>query len=1191
MEFRMYKTTSMRLIALLCYVFVFLHSSVSLSAQLLLNEMMASNASTLNDQFDNYPDWLEIYNAGESSVDLSNYWLSDDSAQLNKWNIPEIHLSSDSYLIIFASGNDIASATTFWHSVINTGATWRYHLPSSSIGDEWKSSLAATDTWNTGIAGIGYSDNDDSTIIASTITLYMQKEFEIQNLEQMTDASFYMDYDDAFVAYLNGTEIARSGSMGGSPGSPVPFDATALSQHESLMINGSPPEKFSLSDHKDLFLEGSNILAVEVHNISSGSSDLTANPFLICGFETVREEYEQGNLYIVLNDAYPHTNFKISSAGEAIYLSDGTGVIIDQIDQVVLPTDYSYGRTGIDTIPFGYYANPTPGLKNGSDFASEFFSDSVRLISGGKDYDAFQMVSLESAKAEDEIRFTLDGSPPNENSDLYTAPLTIDQTTVVKARIYRSGSLPGPVSTKTFFTEGGHNLPVISVSMDPPDLWDYNTGIYELGPNAASDNPHFGANFWQDWEKPAHVEIYNLDRQLVLNQGAGTKIYGAWSRAHAQKSMAFYARSSYGDGSFSYPLFSEKEISKYEAFVMRNGGNDWSHGMFRDGLSAYLTARMNVDHQAYEPYVMYLNGEYWGIMNMREKINENFIAENHHVYPDDVNIVEGNRVPVQGSPDSYIQMYNYIAATDFSNSSAYAQIQTLMDIQNFISFWAVNVYIDNKDWPGNNNKFWSTNAPGSLYRWISFDTDFGYGIWDNSAYTYNTLRFSLGEINPTWANPDWATLIVRKLLANDDFKRKFINEFADRMNTVYHEDNMIPVIDSFQQRIYLDASDHFSRWTSSMGSWQNEVNKMKNFFRERPEYMRQQLMDRFLISGTHDIEVDVLDPGSGYVHLNGIDLREFPFTGTYFDKNPVDLIAVPAPGFVFSHWEGDVDSPDSDTIQYDMKAPASFTAVFKAVDYPVHIVINEINYFSGTLKNTEDWVELYNRSGVTVDLSHWTVWDQTSGDNFEIPAGTILPVSGYLVLSRHRPDFKRFYPELRPLLGDLPFGIDNTMDGIALCEPDGKIHDIVNFESSSPWPTEPNGTGATLELVNSGLDNTLAANWRASLTEGGTPGKRNSQYIVGEKEYKEELKLAEARIYPSPFSETAFVDFSLEKAEKVTVLVYSTSGSLVDRIENREFASGYHKLSWTPDGSIPQGVYLVRIRASSFSSTLKVVYR
>lgn len=1157
-------------------------------AQLLFNEMMASNASTLKDQFDEYPDWLEIYNPGDSIINLSNYWISDDSTLYRKWNLPEMQLNPDAYTVIFASGRDLRTSVSYWHTVVNTGDFWRYLAPTAPVSDDWKTSVSFTSGWSTGKAGIGYSDYDDSTIIGSTIALYMQKEFEISSVEEVTDAIFYMDYDDGFIAYLNGTEIARSATMG-DPGTVFNYNDPALDQHEALMINGSSPEKFNISDRIGLLVQGTNVLAVEVHNVSAGSSDMTGNPFLLLGFNRLKAEFQYGNQYLVVSDVYPHANFRIQSSGEEIYLVNNNEQMVDKMQKVILPTDYSYGRTNVDTVPFGYYANPTPGWENGPDFSTEYFSDSVKFVSSGKNYDPSQQVEMISGGSGDMIFYTLDGSAPSDQSTRYMGPVTINQTTVVKARIYRDGSLPGPVTTQTFFTDKGHVLPVISISMDPFDLWDYNNGIYVLGPNAESSNPYFGANFWQDWEKPAYVEIYNADRQLVLSQGAGTKIYGAWSRAREQKSQAFYARSSYGKGSFAYPLFSEKPMKKYENFVLRNGGNDWSLGLFRDGLTAYLTAQMGVDHQAYEPYMMYLNGEFWGLMNMREKINEHFVAGNHNFYPEDVNIVEGDRWVVFGSAATYSQLYQYISDRNMADEANYEWVEARMDIGNYISFWAVNVYIDNYDWPGNNNKFWSTNGPGSRYRWISFDTDFGYGIYKNNAYTSNSLRFSLGEVDQNWANVDWATLMVRKLLANDEFKRRFINEFADRMNTIYVPENILPVIDSFQQRISLDAPDHFQRWGyNSVNGWRAEVLEMKNYFNYRREYMQQHLIDRFNLSGLADIELNVSDTEAGHVELNSLSVKEFPFTGTYFQDVPVDLEAVPAQGYAFSHWEGDIES-SSATYQYDMHSPAVITAVFEPFDYEISVVINEINYASSLSRNTEDWVELYNRSLGPVDLSGWTLWDKSSGEEYEIPPRTVLQPKQYMVFSRHLPDFKRFYPEMKNLRGELPFGIDGSGDGIALVDPLGSIHDLVEFASTAPWPTEPLGTGSTLELINPGLNNYLAENWKASLNKTGTPGEKNTHVVsVGP-----ELEIRsgfEAKVYPSPFSEYAMITFTLEERADVMITIYSATGSMVMAFDRAGYEPGKHTVTWTP-GSMPAGIYLVHIRTHADARTIKVIYR
>jgi len=1194
----------------LLFFFMALLMTIPMQGQLLMNEMMASNASTLEDQFNNYPDWVEIYNAGSESVELGDFWISDDLSELKKWNIPSMVLDSGAYYLLFASGKDIRSGLSYWHTVINTGETWRYALPGAAISNDWKTSTGFTESWNTGKAGFGYGDNDDSTVVDFTISVFMQKEFVVEGVDQVTDATLFMDYDDGFVAYLNGTEIARSATMG-EPGTTVSYNQLAGGGHEANMYNGSPPEAFNLAEHIDLFNEGSNILAIEVHNVSSSSSDLTANPFLLLGYKSFQSELLYRNPYLTIRDNFPHTNFRITADGEAIYLSDQDGTIVDQIANVQLPTDFSYGRVPGDPDQFGYYADPTPGGPNGTEYSTEYFNDSVRLVVGGQDFGTVQSVLMESDLTDDKIYYTLDGSEPDINSTVYTDPLTLYETKVIRARIIRPGSLPGPVTTHTCFIGSGHDLPIISVSMKPDDLWDYNTGIYVMGPNAGAESPYHGANFWQDWERPAHIEIYSEDHDLLLSQDAGTKIFGGYSRAHPQRSMSFFARKSYGDGTFSYPLFKEKDINSFEAFVLRNDGNDWCNGNFRDAVSAHLSAQMNIDHQAYQPYVMYLNGEYWGFINMREKINEHFIAGNHHVYPDDVNLVEGNGRLIYGSAASYMTMYNFITGNDMGSWQNYYYAGQMMDLQNYISFYALNVYIDNKDWPANNNKFWSTSAPGSKYRWISFDTDFAYSIWDHTAYTYNTLEFALGESElQNWANQPWAVAMIGSLIGNEGFRQRFINEFAGRMNTTWRPDQVIPVIDSFEQRLISEAPDHYDRWIGDPNAWLSypnwlaSVERIRTYFRERPDYMRQHLMDRFGITDTFRITLNVSDPAAGKVQISGIEPDHYPFEGLWFKDIPVKLEATPAPGYVFSHWSGDF-SGDTTVFSYDMGGPAAFTAVFEEVDSATRVVINEINYASHPDMNTEDWVELYNLSGVGVDLTGWSLVDGFSRDSFNIPPGTVLPAEGYMVFSRHRPDYRRFYPETDPVLGDLPFGLSRQGDGVGLYDPEGNLHDHVIYGISDPWPETPNGQGPTLELINPMMDNLLPGSWKASESTGGTPLALNSVWDtllipVDTTDHTDTTHhtdttgivfytLQSARAYPTPFSAQLNISFNLQVDDQVRITLWSSSGEMLATVREEWFSAGTNRITWNEAGKLRPGLYFIHIRSGTSSIVLKVV--
>jgi len=1173
-------------------ILIFIFSS-DVYSQLVLNEMMPFNGTTISDQFNEYPDWVEVYNAGTETLSLENYWLSDDKAIPKKWNLPAVDLQAGEYMVYFASGRDITTDISYWHTVADLADQWKYYLPVSDIGDTWKSTASAASSWPLGKIGIGYSDNDDSTQVSHTISLYMQYTFDLTDPSQVNRAALYMDYDDGFIAYLNGSEIARSSNMG-QYGDVFAYNDPSLSNREAIMYNGNTPELYSVSDYIDLLQSGENLLSIEVHNVSLTSSDLSAIPFFLLGFSSVQDQFSLGNSHIVVNNVFPHTNFKIAYGGEAIYLADGTGSILDSIPTYYVPQDYSLGRIVSDPEQFGYFEEATPGYENSPVYAMEFVSDSVAFIASGKEYDPVQDLELNATNLEDVIYYTRDGSEPGLSSSVYSGNLSVNSTTVIRARVIRENQLPGPVTTKTFFTGRKPEIPRVSVSTAPGNLYDYNEGILANGPNWTSGNPHWGANYWQDWEKPVNLEIYDTDGTEWLNQGAGTKVYGAWSRANAQKSLSFFARSAYGDGSFSKQLFEKKDISKFESFIIRNGGNDFNQSLFRDAISAYLADDMDLDHQAYQPAVVYLNGDYHGIMNMREKINEHFIAANNHVHPGDVNLLEAGGKVVDGSAASYSVLLNYIRNNNLSTSANYEAVQSMMDVDNFIRYWILQVYIDNRDWPGNNIKFWSTDAEGSKYRWIVYDTDFGlWGqYWDsNPAYVYNTLRFAFSEgPDITWANQQWATEIIRNLIVNTEFKNSFINQVADRMNTTLLPENIIHVVDSFQLAIQAEAPYHFQRWGNTMSNWNNKLDNIRAFANERPSYMIDDMLFQFSLNGTARVTANVTDPGSGSIRVNSIVPKAYPFSGTYYKNIPIQLEAIPAPGYRFSHWEGDVES-SSKIIDFSMAKGGSFNAVFYAApELNINLVINEINYASSPERNTEDWVELYNGSLVSVDLGAWRLMDNSSGGIYFIPSGTIIPSKGYMVFCRDIPDFKRFYPESSPVLGELSFGLNSDSDGISLLDPFYNVHDEVIYGSVAPWPEEPNGTGATLELIHHKMDNAIADNWKASLNDEGTPNQVNSQFKIGI-DIPEILPTLDIELYPTVFSDITSLRLSISMVEQVSVSVVSMTGRVVEVLANGTLIPGEYQYDWRPDASIEPGMYFIRVSTNSSAQTFKVIYQ
>ncbi len=413
------------------------------------------------------------------------------------------------------------------------------------------------------------------------------------------------------------------------------------------MYGGGDPANYIITNPGTFLTEGINVISIEGHNTDESSTDFSLIPMLTfglsgAGYTDVLPDY------IHLTGNKLHANFKIASEGETLIFSNPDSSVVDSVSPVQLVADVSYGRKPDGTNDWLYFASPTPGMSNISGgFNTLPRGDTVRFsVEGGYVLGGFEL-ELSSADPADTIFYTLDGSEPSRDDSIYTNPLHITEICVVRAVSLNIHKLPGVIATNTYITRD-HTLPVFCISTNPENLWDYNTGIYVMGPNASTTNPYYGANFWMDWEKEAHMEFYDQNNVKQLDQDIGIKIFGAWSRAHAQKSLALFARREYGKGSFDYKFFRDKPITKFESIILRNGGNDWNYAIFRDGFVSTLVRDMDIDRMAFQPAILYLNGEYWGILNIREKVNTNYLAENHFVDPLDVNLLEDNAEIVDG---------------------------------------------------------------------------------------------------------------------------------------------------------------------------------------------------------------------------------------------------------------------------------------------------------------------------------------------------------------------------------------------------------------------------------------------------------------------------------------------------------------------------------------------------------------
>ena len=1167
-----------------------------------INEIVSTNGTVLYDEDGDTPDWFELYNTSGQEINLNGYGITDDPSDLSMWVFPSIVLEPNGFLVIFASDKNRKDLVAEWDAVINWGDSWSYWPGTSAPISNWDDPGTDISNWSTGPSGFGYGDNDDNTNLGQIISVFARKTFQIDDPTMITKALFHIDYDDGYIAYLNGEEFSRRNM--GAPNTQVYYNETTTGLHEAEIYSGGFPEGISIDLNEFPIVSGDNILAVEVHNYNTSSSDLSCIPFLTLGYNSEIDNATEPHQLMVLPSSYLHTNFKLSSNGDDLILSDQDENVIDSIFTGTLETDMSLGRY-FESSSWVLFAEPTPGSSNStSSYAGALSPIEFSMASGF--YNQAQIsVELSTPDESATIYFTTDGTTPTMNDFNYGYSIPLTSTTVIRARAFLNGWLPSETESKTYIfgEDEAEGLPVVFLSTDPSTFFDEDTGMYVMGPNASWDFPYFGANFWEDWERPIHFEILETDGSGYA-ANAGVKIFGGWSRAFPQKSLSIFSRSYYGPSTFDYDLFPDSGIESYEAFILRNSGNDWESTMLRDGFITSLTNDLNIDHQQYRPAVLYLNGEFWGIQNIREKVNEHFLASHHLINAENIDLLDIQGVNeeniVHGTNIDYVNLLDYLENQDMGDPIVQNALEQWIDIESYMSYQAFQIFIDNRDWPGNNIKFWRDHRVGGKWRWILYDTDFGFSIWESNAYTYNTLSFALNPNGPGWPNPPWSTFLFRRMMDNDHFKNSFINIYCDFLNTVFQPDYLISHLDSIANNIEDIIPVHRARWynngnwPNSTVNWQNRINTMANFSINRRSYAINHIKNQFDLPNIAQTSLNIVPEGAGSIQLNTLKIIESGWNGYYFPTIPIEARAVPNEGFQFSSW---LQFPDSSaTIRVQVTDPFTLTAVFIPSNLSSGTtVINEINYNSSDDYNSDDWVELINPGETEIDISDWILKDDDNSHGYTIPDETVIQPNNYLVLAKDMDLFSSSYPNINNVIGPFDFSLSGGGDQVRIFDNAGVLIDSVQYDDIDPWPVEPDGNGPTLELINPTLDNLLSESWAAS-TDNGTPGAQNSTYNNLSSDLKsiipEKIHLYPA--YPNPFNPITTISFDIPNTLAGTMNasslhVFNIKGQRVETLINETMKPGKHNIQWHPK-NISSGVYFLQFKYGEEIITQKITF-
>lgn len=689
-----------------------------------------------------------------------------------------------------------------------------------------------------------------------------------------------------------------------------------------------------------------------------------------------------------------HASFRINAGGESIVLRQAEGGVVDAIRVGALDPDTSLGRSGGDDSQWMVFEGDsvTPGESNHDSglryvegpepsFQPGFYEDSITL--------AFETLTEGLT-----VYYSVNGDDPLENGSEFVEPLVLKQTSVVRSVAVDASGDRSEELTGTYFIGDRSTLAVVSLAA-PASQFEIRDGyLYGFGEHmfgrrgtVTANFPYSASNAWKDREIPVSFELFEPDGTRGFQQELGIKVFGGWgSRGYPQKSLAFFARAKYGKGKVRYPMFPDTDIDSFESFVLRNSGNDnqsthhipprseitafgrtrsngsyfvnGNYTLMRDAMMQRLARNLQVDRQAYRPVLVYLNGEYWGIYNLREKLNEHYVASHHDVDADAIDLIEGYGSANSGSSSQYNAMRNYMEGGSLASEDRYTRvIENYLDVRSFTDYHLAVIYFQNFDI--GNIKQWRARR-GGKFRWMLYDQDYGFNLWKPEVYLpamrrdyadYDNMfdfHTSTAGNGNGWPNAGGRTMMLRKMLENDGFRIQFINRCADLLNTDFESEQVLEIIEDMASVIRPEIPRHLARWSwgallernhgspfdeedepLSAEQWESHIQVLKEFAQERPEKLRQDLISHFnLKSGTYRLQIDVQPPGAGVVHINSTPHLDLPRSeGVYFSDIPITCVAEPAAGYRFEQW----NQSDQTAVQIQLQQPATAVVQLKAI--------------------------------------------------------------------------------------------------------------------------------------------------------------------------------------------------------------------------------------------------------------------
>jgi hypothetical protein len=1132
----------------LLFITLFLYAVV-LQAQLKINEVCYTNASIKYDEDSASSDFIEIYNSGASALNLKDYYLTDDILNKTKWAFGNKIINAGSHYVVYASGKDRPYFVNHWETAINSNSTWKYQSASVTSDTNWKKLSFIDASWLSGNGGFGNADADDNTIVTPQNALYIRKSFSITDTSKISRALLHADYDDGFVAYINGVEVARSESML-SISQPIAYNQLAnfARKSKSNLSNDSNARESYFIDKtllKKILVIGNNYLCIEIHN-RTVSGSMSSNFNLSFGLIDANTQFGVLPVWFDAKPApYMHTNFKLSE-NENVYLVNRLTLLIE--DNILLngaDQNHSIAKIPDGSVNQCYMSTPTPASSNNLSICYIGYEPTPFFILPAGIYNSNQNVTLLNLSGTGIIRYTLNGSKPKVNSSVYSGGINLTNTKVVSAITFSTAAnkLPSKVVKSTYIVNEPSfgRAKVVSVSIDSLELYDPVTGLFMWGPdinldvngnpNATHPFPMYSANYWKDWKREGYVEFFDKQGAQQFESPIQLKVHGGWSRAfggsgNGQKSLRLFADGNIGLDAFNYPIIDDKpEVQKYLSFNLRNGGSaGYGRLKCREAIMQRTMKGTNTPYIAQDLAVVFLNGRYYGFYELREHENAGFLENNYGVKDSDLDLLGNSyqvkRTPagvesyrwdylneIQGDTKFFFDVVGYVANRSPLSPTFFSEVSNMIDIENTIDYLVAETYFANPDWLGYGNnsiitknmKFWKPKSLSSKLRFNFMDMDAGCGYVFNSVYNY---------LSVVATHQSRVGKIFGSLMQNAEFNKRFINRYADLINTVFQPYNFNAIanakLDSMQGLFPRDAQ----RWGSSYTTAVNDKNIMITYNTKRVDSARKVIRNYYALVKNVNVTLDVNPIGAGKIVISTLTIPSdsMPWQGVYFDGNPVRITAIPNPGYTFVNWNANAQTFNvtDQSFELNINANSTFTANFTGSALPANVIVSEINYNPHPRIDGGEWIELKNKTNSPIYMHQWKLRDQDKYTAYKFPLLSKIPANAYAIVCQDSNKFKAKYPNyVGQIFGNVDYVLSNKVDALYLENSQAQTVAQINYVDSI-WSAGADGEGYTLELINDNLPLNTETSWTDACiggSPGASPGPCSYSVVVSEINY------------------------------------------------------------------------------------------